>query len=1806
MKYTPDFSSRFRILKGGKISLVVSALMLGSTMTFASPSGGTVTTGSANINQNGSITTINQSTNKASINWQSFNIAPSETVNFVQPSASSVTLNRVVGTTNSLIEGVMNANGQVFLVNPNGVVFSKTATVNVGGLVATTQNITDENFQNGNYKFEGNSQNSVLNMGTITATNGGYVAMIGKTVQNEGTIVATMGNVQLAGANKVSLNLNGNSLVKLTIDEGTLNALVENKGLIKADGGQVYLTTQALNTILDGMVNNSGVIEAKTLNDVTGNIVAYTHGGTTNISGTLDATGGSIETSGEVLYVSDGTSIKAKKWLLDPTNVTIESTGNSDLAGSSVSASAIETALETADVEIQASHDITVNQAINVHTVNNSGYTAGGLVLTAGNDININNVITLGPEAYLVLNHGWNGTAYNGSNGAAIYGHGGKITFGMNAAKTDFVGKVAFAPNENVPGSENSKIFINDVEQTIIHNATELQDMQNGLTGNYVLGGDLNMNGVDFTPIGSKANNSDDYSLDFKGTFNGLGNTISNLTISTTYNWDDSSYGATGLFGNVSGSAVISNVRLSNATVTNTATSNVGPTEVGALVGYARGEYDNNNYLIAAPMVHNNIVTDSAITSDHGWNVGGIVGGAEDNVVLSNNAVISTTVVSTEKGYVGGIAGYVSGNVTIDNAYVSGTTITAGGAEAAGAIVGSLESQSELKNSYADNNIIAAKRDVGGLVGILDDIGDDYKKPSTITNSFYKLDDTSINGSTGVITYGGIYANQANAWLSGNKADLSAVTYLGAASGGFYTIDSAQDLKDMLGLVYNPANNFKLSTNLSLTAGWYLPVLTGTFDGNGYALGELNVNQDYNANIGFVGRLLGGTVHNLMIYGATLNGYANVGGIAGVMRGNTFVLDNGSTDNGSFTDGATITDSVVVDLNYNVVKTFDSSWDSMENGVGYYSIGGLVGTAQGKSVISNSHSLGTITMDIKNDGSSNRVEAWDIGGLVGYAYGDGIVFDHVSSDVAISLTATALKAVDQWNNRTDIELGEVGGLVGYMGGDNTNAVLSNASATGAISVTTKNFYDVNENKNDYSISDIGGLVGYADGLDATTLSATNTINVKGDSVEYVGGIAGESYDSNYDGVTRTGDITINPAEVTTDQYSEVYTTGGIIGYSENDTIVNAIATGTITLGTADAPINYAESVGGAVGQADGTNIDTTVSSVAIAATNVDEGDSFGGLVGQNAGYNSKVNKDTYQTTFTSGDLTAQYNDAKTAYLARVSVIALLAQGYELYDGSYDGSTYYDISFSMVKKNVELGNISNSSASGSVIAPNIYAVGGLVGYNYLDGDSGAVISNSHASGEVKGLNTVGGLVGDNEGGNIVNSYATGKVTGIDTNGNVGGLVGYNDGWDSTISDYPSATSEAIYNSEAEAQAAEDAYVLAYEAAHPEYSQGGINANIYQGGADNKYYYDISMNYYKNVAVGTITGSHATGEVVGLGATYVGGLVGYNYNDGDTGAAISSSYATGKVTGGSEVGGLVGQDYSSTITNVYSRGEVEASGNNVGSLMGQADGTTLTNSYASGKITLTGANQTSVNGLIGNVDASITNSFYDKTVNAAMNDEADYGKTTTELKTLATYTTDLGDGAWDMSGQNGSYPILGFQTDGAETTWVMAEGSTPTPTPTPTSPTVQQQVNNIVTTIVNQATVTPSAPTVTTVTQTMPQQTPTQMQNSALAQTVMTQQGNNSGGTYNLVGSTGGASAVQTVTMDQLQTAATTQGVGDIHVPLGNNSMIDLVNGGVTLPTGVSQEFYVVASNTTGTSTTNNSADNSSNNKKSKKN
>ena len=258
---------------------VAAALIAGPAPLWAGPSGEQVVAGQASVSRAGANTLITQTSQNAAINWQSFSIGASEAVRFAQPSASSITLNRVLGQDPSSILGSLTANGQIFILNPNGVLFGKGAQVNVGGLIASTLSLSNENFMAGRYAFftpppsgEGPGvRGSVVNAGEIIA-NGGYVALIGPQIRNEGSIIAASGSVVLAAGDKVTVNLDGNKLIGLTVDQGALNALADNQGLIKADGGRVILTAKAADDIIKSVVNNDGIIEANTLANVGGRI----------------------------------------------------------------------------------------------------------------------------------------------------------------------------------------------------------------------------------------------------------------------------------------------------------------------------------------------------------------------------------------------------------------------------------------------------------------------------------------------------------------------------------------------------------------------------------------------------------------------------------------------------------------------------------------------------------------------------------------------------------------------------------------------------------------------------------------------------------------------------------------------------------------------------------------------------------------------------------------------------------------------------------------------------------------------------------------------------------------------------------------------------------------------------------------------------------------------------------------------------------------------------------------------------------------------------------------------------------------------------------------------------------------------------------------------------------------------------------------------------------------------------------------------------------------------------------------------
>ena len=409
----------------GLKALTVSLMMACAATAFAQPTSGVVSAGSATIGGVPGAMVITQTTANVAINWQSFGIQAGESVQFVQPSTSSVALNRVVGPDPSSILGNLSANGKVFLVNPNGILFGTDASVNVGGLVASTLGISDANFMANNYRFSGAGTATVVNEGGITAADGGYVALLGANVSNHGDLIAQLGTVALAAGNAMTLDMAGDQLLSVTVDEGVVNALVANGGLIQADGGRVVMTTQAAGSLLANAVNNTGVIQAQTILNEEGSIrlLGGMETGTVNVASTsvLDASaptgdGGFIETSAARVEIDDAALIttmaslgqETGEWLIGSQDFSIGGSSSDNIAGATLGALlvinsvTISTAVD-ADGEVvrslpvnnlfaptTGSGHIEVNEAVS-WTASASPTT---LTLLAGGDTNINDAIT--------------------------------------------------------------------------------------------------------------------------------------------------------------------------------------------------------------------------------------------------------------------------------------------------------------------------------------------------------------------------------------------------------------------------------------------------------------------------------------------------------------------------------------------------------------------------------------------------------------------------------------------------------------------------------------------------------------------------------------------------------------------------------------------------------------------------------------------------------------------------------------------------------------------------------------------------------------------------------------------------------------------------------------------------------------------------------------------------------------------------------------------------------------------------------------------------------------------------------------------------------------------------------------------------------------------------------------------------------------------------------------------------------------------------------------------------------------------
>jgi filamentous hemagglutinin family protein len=347
-----------------------------TSMAFAAPVGGQVVGGSGSITSVGPNTAIQQNSSRLVIDWNSFGTNARESVTFSQPGSGAIALNRVVGQNPCILLGRLDANGQVFIVNPNGVLFGAGSQVNVGGLIASTLNISNNDFFRRHYAFANDgTAGSVVNQGLIRAAPGGYVALIGPRVNNQGALFSPDGFAALAAGNRVTVTLSDHQMIGLSVDQGALRALASNSGLILADGGQAWLAANSEDGLLASVVNNTGVIRARSAVNQGGVIRLVAEGGTAEVGGTLDASGrrggngGLIETVGSQVEIEPGAIVTTAarngntgNWLIDSDDFTVSPSGGN------VSAAVLSQLLQRNNIAIGAfsrsSGTISINDAL--------------------------------------------------------------------------------------------------------------------------------------------------------------------------------------------------------------------------------------------------------------------------------------------------------------------------------------------------------------------------------------------------------------------------------------------------------------------------------------------------------------------------------------------------------------------------------------------------------------------------------------------------------------------------------------------------------------------------------------------------------------------------------------------------------------------------------------------------------------------------------------------------------------------------------------------------------------------------------------------------------------------------------------------------------------------------------------------------------------------------------------------------------------------------------------------------------------------------------------------------------------------------------------------------------------------------------------------------------------------------------------------------------------------------------------------------------------------------------------------------
>ena len=1494
-------------------ALSLMPLMLAATAQAAPvlPTGGKVTAGVATIGapSSGSLV-VNQSSGKAIIDWTGFSIGAGGAVQF--NNGSGATLNRVTGTSLSSIDGLLSATGSVYLINPNGVIIGKTGVVNVGGtFVASTLNLSDANFlAGGDLSFTGGSTASVINLGRIGAL-GGDVALIAAQVGNDGTISAADGTAGLVAGHGVLMRDAALDDGKFTVLVGGAGTSVTNDGMIqaanaelRAEGGNVYALAGA----------TAGVIRATGVKSGDGKIWLGADGGALDVAGTIEAqgangAGGRIETSGQTVNLG-AASINAHggSWLVDPTDLTIDAT-----AAATISAALNNDTSVTEQTTASGSSGSGVANASGngdiIVAAPISWATAAGLTLSAYRNIDVNAAITASNGGALTL--------VTDNSGV---GNGGTLAFAPGAS-VQFTGTTGGQPTGSLAigvgtGAPTPYVLVSDL--TTLSNDIAANNSGAFALATSVDGSNAGAGYTTASPLTSTSTTA------FAGTLEGLGNSITNLTI------NDPTDTNVGLFAQIGATGVVRDLNLTGGSVTG-----------GDTVGSLAGENDGSLSYVTASTA----VTASDATND-GAEAGGLVGYNTGTINLSSasgavsgyvaigglvgidNAASSTTPgviensfatgqVTTGSGLAGGLVGQAYGaaasGAQFINDHATGSVSDTGvyGTDSPGqdgGLIGDLLA-GVVTTSYATGDVTSTQGfAVGGLIGYAGRTGNVTISDSYATGSVTAFNDAggligevrapeddSFVTRPGVLTITSSYATGSAIATSYDAGGLIGGLYQEASTSGNGTygppVSNANTVISNVfatGFVYSPSMAGGLigknPGTVTITKGYYDTDTTGqttdASDGMGMTTAQLQSALPSGFSSSIWG-ILANTSYPYLLFQFATGATPEV--ISGtdydVASNNTFaslvgVVRNG-TALGQVSTGANGYYYLLAAPSGNAAPAGGAVQDSILT----YQANG---SAQGESFVQTNNS---------NPQATNMT-----------IYGNGLLISTLQSSLSALVASLASDAAALPAGQINFTL--------PSGGVTTSA--ANTSLLTSTDFTLDGSLNVGSGNLNLAIN--GALTQTAGVITAHVLTGSATsFNLPGANLVTT---LGNSYGV---GLTATSGLVFTNAQALT-------VTGPVAGgagttaisTTSGDLTINGAVSGDLTLSSAgNLNINAdVAAMGDLTLRADSSGLGAGVVSFSNGAT-VSSTSSTGGAgtveiySDAASGSNGTVNTTEYSSATNYGaDVTT---GTLTSYMLVNNVYDLqnmqnnLAGSYAL-GGNIDASATagWNGGAGFVPVGDSFGSTFTGTLNGlghtiSTLTINQAGAPAFVGLFGLLGTGATVENLGLLNFSIKGVGydgsttgAVGTIAGLNDGGTVTAIYSTGSVS--STGSYAGGLVGWN-----------------------EVGSISDSWSYASVSASGSYAGGITGANE-----------------------GSVSSTTFGGAVVSNGQYDVGGITGYNSG------TIQDVYSTGSVTSSAQfVGGVVGLNVG-TVSDVY--GTAVVSGNAAGTIAGgNGTGGTITNGY-----------------------------------------------------------------------------------------------------------------------------------------------------------------------------------------------------------------------------------------------------------------